>query len=79
MKNRDELHLIQEIIASSSDGIGREQLLRLLPFQIEKRALQRRLKILKKRNLIEIKGNARSTRYYTNVSEQTQDSGKINS
>nr|HAD51951.1 hypothetical protein [Algoriphagus sp.] len=79
MENRDELQLIKEIIASSSDGLGIEQLLRLLPFQIEKRALQRRLKSLREKNLILIKGEARSTKYYTNVTEQTQDSGKIKS
>jgi hypothetical protein len=71
MQNRDELQLIKEIIASSSDGLGIEQLLRLLPFQIEKRALQRRLKSLREKNLILLKGEARSTKYYTNVTEQT--------
>ncbi|MCU0400227.1 MAG: hypothetical protein MUE75_04325 [Algoriphagus sp.] len=79
MKNRDELKLITKIIESSSNGLGIEQLLRLFPFKIEKRALQRRLKSLREKNLILIKGEARSTRYYTNVPEQTQDSGKIKS
>ena len=79
MVSRDELQLIKEIIASSSDGIGIEQLLKLLPFQIEKRALQRRLKSLKENSLIRMEGNARSTRYYANVLEQTQDSGRIKS
>ncbi|SEF73350.1 hypothetical protein SAMN03080598_01214 [Algoriphagus boritolerans DSM 17298 = JCM 18970] len=70
---------IKEIITSSSEGLGIEQLLRLLPFHIEKRALQRRLKSLREKNLILIKGEARSTKYYTNVPEQTQESGKIKS
>lgn len=78
MENRDELQLIKDIIASS-DGIGIEQLLRLLPFQIEKRALQRRLKNLIEKNLILKKGEARSTKYYANAPEQTHDSGKIKS
>lgn len=79
MVNRDELQLIEETIASSSDGFGIEQLLRLLPFQIEKRALQRRLKCLREKNLILMKGEARSTRYYANIPEQTQDSKSIKS
>ncbi|WPR76407.1 Fic family protein [Algoriphagus sp. NG3] len=78
MENRDEPQLIKEIIASS-DGLGIEQLLKLLPFQIEKRALQRRLKGLREKNLIQVKGKARSTRYYTNAPEQTQDLGRIKS
>lgn len=79
MENRNELQLIRGIISSSPDGFGIEQLLRLLPFQIERRALQRRLKSLKEKNLIRIKGEARSTRYYASVPEQIHDSGRTNS
>ncbi|PZV75471.1 Fic/DOC family protein [Algoriphagus aquaeductus] len=66
MKNRDELQLIHEIISSSPAGIGIEQLLILLPFRIEKRALQRRLKALKENGVIRTEGEARATKYYLN-------------
>lgn len=79
MKIQDELKLIEQIISSSNNGLRIEQLLSLLPFPIEKRALQRRLKSLIEKNLILKKGEARSTKYFANVAEQTQDSGKIKS
>ena len=64
MKNQNELQIIKEIISSSPDGLGIEKLLRLLPFQIEKRALQRRLKRLREKNIIRLEGEARSIQYF---------------
>lgn len=72
MALQNELDIIKETIASFPDGIAIEQLLKLLPFQIEKRALQRRLKDLKENSLIRVAGDARSTRYFDNVIENSQ-------
>ncbi|MCH7415698.1 Fic family protein [Belliella sp. R4-6] len=79
MGNQNELRIIEETIASSSNGLGIEELLILLPFQIEKRTLQRRLSSLKEKKLIHISGEARSTRYHANIAEKNHDSSKINS
>lgn len=77
MATQNELEIIKEIIASFPDGIAIEQLIKLLPFQIEKRALQRRLKSLKENSLIRVEGEARSTRYFAYVIEHSHSPKKI--
>ena len=74
---QNELEIFLEIIASFPDGIAIEQLIKLLPFQIEKRALQRRLKSLREKNLIRLKGEARSTRYFSNIIDHSHSPKKI--
>lgn len=77
MATQNELDTIKEIIASFPDGIAIEQLIKLLPFQIEKRALQRRLKSLKENRLIRVEGEARSTRYFASIVEHSHSPKKI--
>lgn len=74
MANRTDLDIIKEIIGSFPQGVAIEQLIKLLPFQIEKRALQRRLKNLKEDSLIRVEGEARSTRYFVNSVEHPYSS-----
>jgi hypothetical protein len=77
MEISNELDIIKETIVSFPEGIAIKQLLKLLPFQIEKRALQRRLKDLKENSLIRVEGDARSTRYFANVIENLQSFTEI--
>lgn len=64
MTDQKELNTIIEIIASFPSGITTDQLIDLLPFSINKRALQRRLKDLRENSHIQVEGKARSTRYF---------------
>ncbi len=72
MTDQKELKTIIEIIASFPSGITIDQLIDLLPFSINKRALQRRLKDLRENSLIQVEGKARSTRYFVRTNESTK-------
>ncbi|MFC3414105.1 Fic family protein [Algoriphagus hitonicola] len=77
MAVKNELDIIRKTLASFPDGLSIEQLLLLLPFSIQKRALQRRLKHLKENSLIKVVGDARSTRYFSNVIENPESFTEI--
>ena len=62
MNKQEQIEAILEILPE--EGISLDQVEERLKFTIEKRTLQRRLKELKEKNLLLVRGETRSTRYF---------------